>query len=189
MPSYFHGWSPDAKWLAFVGERNNNFDIYRIPVTGGQEERLTTDPGFDDGPDYSVDGKWIYINSNRAGGWDIWRFPADGARPGDSKAERITNDAQEDWFPHPSPDGKWIAFLSFPPGTPGHDTKTSVHLRMMPATQPPVPAASAASSAIEDWSDSIQILTEFFGGQGTINVNSWSPDSRKFAFVSYRLLP
>jgi TolB protein len=197
MPSYFHGWSPDGKWLAFVGERSSNFDIYRIPVTGGQEERLTTDPGFDDGPDYSrgdspddsKDGKWIYINSNRAGGWDIWRFPADGAGPGDSKAERITNDAQQDWFPHPSPDGKWIAFLSFPPGTPGHDTKTSVHLRMMPASQPPVPAASPAGSAIEDWSDSIQILTEFFGGQGTINVNSWSPDSKKFAFVSYRLLP
>jgi TolB protein len=189
MPSYFHGWSPDGKWLAFVGERNNNFDIYRIPVAGGQEERLTSDPGFDDGPDYSVNGKWIYINSNRAGAWDIWRFPAEGAGPGDSKAERITNDAQEDWFPHPSPDGKWIAFLSFPPGTPGHDTKTSVHLRMMPASQPPVPATSHADSAIEDWSDSIQILTEFFGGQGTINVNSWSPDSKKFAFVSYKLLP
>lgn len=192
MPSYFHGWSPDGRWLAFVGERDNNFDIYRIPAAGGREERLTTDPGFDDGPDYSVDGKWIYINSNRGGGWDIWRFPADGSGPGDSKAERITNDAQEDWFPHPSPDGKWIAFLSFPPGTPGHDTKTSVHLRMIPATQAPVPAGTALGHAkdhVEDWSDSIQILTEFFGGQGTINVNSWSPDSKKFAFVSYRLLP
>ncbi len=201
MPSYFHGWSPDGRWLAFVAERNNNFDIYRIPVTGGQEERLTADTGFDDGPDYSrgssaadpTDGKWIYINSNRAGGWDIWRFPADGAGPNDSKAERITNDAQEDWFPHPSPDGKWIAFLSFPPGTPGHDTKTSVHLRMMPATQPPVTATASASpiaaTPIEDWTDSIQVLTEFFGGQGTINVNSWSPDSKKFAFVSYKLLP
>jgi TolB protein len=192
MPSYFHGWSPDGKWLAFVGERGGNFDIYRIPAAGGQEERLTSDPGFDDGPDYSAGGseagKWIYINSNRAGGWDIWRFPADGAGPGDSKAERMTNDAQEDWFPHPSPDGKWIAFLSFPPGTPGHDTKTSVHLRMMPTTQPAVPAASPAGP-VEDWTESIQVLTEFFGGQGTINVNSWSPDSKRFAFVSYRLLP
>ena len=189
MPSYFHGWSPDGKWLAFVGERDGNFDIYRIPATvsrdGGKEERLTSDPGFDDGPDYSSDGKWIYVNSNRSGGWDIWRFPADGAGPSDVKAERITNDAQEDWFPHPSPDGKWIAFLSFPPGTPGHDTKTSVHLRMMSASQNAVPAGAT----VEDWSDSIQILTEFFGGQGTINVNSWSPDSKKFAFVSYRLLP
>ena len=185
MPSYFHGWSPDGKWLAFVGERDGNFDIYRIPMSGGKEERLTTDAGFDDGPDYSVDGKWIYINSNRAGGWDIWRFPADGAGPGDAKAERITNDAQEDWFPHPSPDGKWIAFLSFPPGTPGHDTKTHVHLRMIPATQ----GAVAASADVEDFSESIQTLTEFFGGQGTINVNSWSPDSKRFAFVSYRVLP
>jgi len=188
MPSYFHAWSPDGRWLAFVGERNGNFDIYRIPADAGKdakEERLTSDPGFDDGPDYSVDGKWIYINSNRDGGWNIWRFPANGAGPNDSKAERMTNDAQEDWFPHPSPDGKWIAFLSFPPGTPGHDTRTSVHLRLIPATQEPVPAGAA----VEDWSDSIQILTEFFGGQGTINVNSWSPDSKRFAFVSYQLLP
>jgi TolB protein len=187
MPSYFHGWSPDGRWLAFVGEREGNFDIYRIPVSGGNEERLTTSPGFDDGPDYSADGKWIYINSNRSGGWDIWRFPASGAGPDDSLAERITNDAQEDWFPHPSPDGKWIAMLSFPPGTPGHDTKTSVHLRLMAATRAAV--TSKAGVAPELWTDSIQILTEFFGGQGTINVNSWSPDSKKFAFVSYEVLP
>ena len=186
MPSYFHGWSPDGKWLAFVGERGGNFDIYRIPFEGGKEERVTSDPGFDDGPDYSVDGKWIYINSNRSGGWDIWRFPSDGAGPGDSKAQRITNDAQEDWFPHPSPDGKWISLLSFPPGTPGHDTKTSVHLRLMPATSGPV-LPTNAGSPVEDWSDGIQVLTEFFGGQGTINVNSWAPDSKKFAFVSYRM--
>ena len=187
MPSYFHGWSPDGRWLAFVGEREGNFDIYRIPVSGGNEERLTTSPGFDDGPDYSADGKWIYINSNRSGGWDIWRFPASGAGPDDSLAERITNDAQEDWFPHPSPDGKWIAMLSFPPGTPGHDAKTNVHLRLMAATQAAV--TSKAGAAPELWTDSIQVLTEFFGGQGTINVNSWSPDSKKFAFVSYEVLP
>ncbi len=188
MPSYFHGWSRDGHWLAFVAERNGNFDIYRIPSLGGKdtlEERLTSDPGFDDGPDYSADGAWIYVNSNRGGGWNIWRFPAEGAGPNDAKAEQITNDAQEDWFPHPSPDGKWIVFLSFPPGTPGHDTKTSVHLRMIPAGQGVV----ASGGPMEDWSDSVQTLTEFLGGQGTINVNSWSPDSKKFAFVSYELLP
>ncbi len=178
-PSYFHGWSPDGKWLAFVGKRGDHFNIFRIPVDGGNEERLTSNPGNDDGPDYSPDGKWIYINSNRSGGWDIWRFPAEGAGPGDGKAERITSDELEDWFPHPSPDGKWLIFLSFPKGTPGHDVKTNVQLRMMAMPQ------SAAKSA----GGSIQVLTQFFGGQGTINVNSWSPDSRKFAFVSYELLP
>jgi len=101
MPSYFHGWSPDGNWLAFVGERGGNFDIYRVSAGGGKEERLTTSPGFDDGPDYSPDGKWIYINTDRSGGWDIYRFPADGASANDSKAERVTGDAGEDWFPHP----------------------------------------------------------------------------------------
>jgi len=178
-PSYFHGWSPDGKWLAFVGKRGDHFNIFRIPVDGGNEERLTSNPANDDGPDYSPDGKWIYINSNRSGGWDIWRFPADGAGPSDGKAERVTSDELEDWFPHPSPDGKWLIFLSFPKGTPGHDVKTNVQLRMMAMPQ------SAAKNA----SGSIQVLTRFFGGQGTINVNSWSPDSKKFAFVSYELLP
>jgi TolB protein len=176
-PSYFHGWSPDGKWLAFVGKRGDHFNIFRVPVGGGNEERLTSNPANDDGPDYSPDGKWIYINSNRSGGWDIWRFPAEGAGPNDSKAERITRDEWEDWFPHPSPDGKWMLFLSFPKETPGHDIKTNVQLRMMPMPQ----AAGVAPS--------IQTLVQIFGGQGTINVNSWSPDSKKFAFVSYEVLP
>jgi Tol biopolymer transport system component len=182
-PSYFHGWSPDGRWLAFVAERGGNFDIYRVSAGGGTEERLTSSPGFDDGPDYSPDGKWIYINSDRSGGWDIWRFPAEGAGASDAKAERVTGDAGEDWFPHPSPDGKWLVFLSFPPGTKSHDFKTAVDLRMIP-----MPASGAPAKPPRN-EDSIQKLTQFFGGQGSINVNSWSPDSKKFAFVSYELLP
>jgi dipeptidyl aminopeptidase/acylaminoacyl peptidase len=185
IPSYFHGWSPDGRWLAFVGERGGNFDIYRVSSTGGKEERLTSSPGFDDGPDYSPDGKWIYINTDRSGGWDIWRFPAEGAGANDIKAERVTRDAGEDWFPHPSPDGKRLVFLTFPAGTKGHDFKTAVRLRMIP-----LPSSDAAAQLPKDDDDNaIPVLTQFFGGQGSINVNSWSPDSKKFAFVSYELLP
>jgi TolB protein len=182
IPSYFHGWSPDGQWLAFVAERGGNFDIYRVAASGGAEERLTSSPGFDDGPDYSPDGKWIYINSDRSGAWDIWRFPAEGAGEKDMKAERVTADSQEDWFAHPSPDGKWLIMLSFPPGTKGHDFKTAVELRLMP-----MPGGDKPATPPDE--DSIQVLAQFFGGQGTINVNSWSPDSKKFAFVSYELLP
>jgi TolB protein len=179
-PSYFHGWSPDGKWLAFVGKRGDYFNIFRVPAGGGSEQRLTSSRVADDGPDYSPDGKWIYINSNRSGGWDIWRFPPEGAGPGDAKAERITNDELEDWFPHPSPDGRWLVFLSFPQGTPGHNVKTNVQLRIIPMPQDAAGKGAASS---------IQVLTQILGGQGTINVNSWSPDSKKFAFVSYELLP
>jgi len=184
IPSYFHGWSPDGKWLAFVGERGGNFDIYRVSSTGGKEERLTSSAGFDDGPDYSPDGKWIYINTDRSGGWDIWRFPVDGAGTNDSKAERVTGDAGEDWFPHPSPDGKRLVFLTFPAGTKGHDFKTAVQLRIIP-----LPSSDAPAQVPKDEDDAVPVLTQFFGGQGSINVNSWSPDSKKFAFVSYELLP
>ncbi len=168
-PSYFHGWSRDGKWLAFVGRREGKFELYRVPVTGGPEQRLTTARAYDDGPEYSPDGKWIYFNSNRSGGWDIWRMPIDGAGPADSRAQRITSDELEDWFPHFSPDGKWMVFLSFPKGTVNHGEKVDgVALRLM----------------APDGKDP-QVLTTFFGGQGTINVNSWSPDSKRFAYVVY----
>ena len=172
-PSYFHAFSPDGRWLAIVARRNGNFDLFRVPVEGGRQQRLTSNPAYDDGPDYSPDGQWIYINSDRSGSWDIWRMPAAGAGENDAKAEQITKDELEDWFPHCSPDGKHLVFLSFPHGTSGHNARVEVQLRMVP-----LPGAAAKQP-------SIQVLTKFFGGQGTINVNSWAPDSSRFAFVSY----
>lgn len=174
-PSYYHGWSPDGKTLAYCARRDNNFDIYTIPIEGGEEKRLTTHAGYDDGPDYSPDGKWIYFNSDRSGSWDIWRMPASGAGENDEKAERITDDEYEDWFPHPSPDGKWLVFLSYKKGTKGHPANQEVVLRMMP-----LPGEKVGKPAIE-------VMDAFLGGQGTINVASWSPDSKSFAFVSYAL--
>src|SRR5215475_6817530 len=132
-PSYFHGWSPDSKWLAFVGQRDGRFTLFRVPAAGGAEERLTT-KGYDDGPEYSPNGKWIYFNSNRNGGWDIWRIPADGGGPDDAKAERVTSDDVEDWFPHFSPDGKHMLVFGFPRGTENHDDKIDgVVLRLIHA--------------------------------------------------------
>ena len=176
--SYFHGWSPDGRWLAFVGQRDGKFELFRVSVDGGAEQRLTSAGAYDDGPEYSPDGKWIYFNSNRSGTWEIWRIPADGGGPNDARAERITTDDPEDWFPHISPDGKMMVWLAFPKGTSGHNDKMEgMILRAMP-----VPGDRPAPAKIET-------LTTFFGGQGTINVNSWSPDSRQFAYVIYEPLP
>jgi TolB protein len=172
-PSYFHGFSPDGKYMAVVSQRDRNFDLFRVPTAGGTQTRLTSNAGYDDGPDYSPDGKWIYFNSDRAGSWDIWRMPADGAGPNDAKAEQVTNDEGEDWFPHCSPDGKWLLFLTFPKGTSGHNDRIEIKLRIMP-----LPGAHLEHAELQE-------VTHFFGGQGTINVNSWSPDSSKFAFVRY----
>jgi len=178
-PSYFHGWSPDGKWLAFVGQRNGKFELFRVAREGGQEQRLTSAGAYDDGPDYSPDGKWIYFNSDRKDGWNLWRMPAAGAGAGDKHAQRITNDAWEDWFPHPSPDGKRLVFLSFPPGTEGHGGRMpGMALRMMN-----LPGRRVAARP------EIETLTTFFGGQGSINVNSWAPDSQRFAYVIYEMLP
>ena len=166
-PSYWHGWSPDGKTLAFVGERNNEFDIYSIPVTGGDETRLTTAKGLDDGPEYSPDGNYIYFNSVRTGLMQIWRMKPDG-----SGQEQLFNDEYNNWFPHISPDGKWMVFLSFDKSVEGHPANKDVVLRVWSMTD-----------------KKITVLAKLFGGQGTINVPSWSPDSKRLAFVSYQLIP
>jgi TolB protein len=166
-PSYWHGWSPDGKTLAFVGQRDGEFDIYTIPFAGGEETRLTTAKGLDDGPEYSPDGNFIYFNSERSGGMQIWRMKPDG-----SAQEQITSDAFNNWFPHISPDGEWMVFLTYDASVNGHPENKDVMLRLM---------------SLHD--HKISVLARLFGGQGTINVPSWSPDSKRLAFVSYQLTP
>ena len=171
-PSYWHGVSPDGRTLVYCAPRGEgsarNFDIYAIGIEGGEERRLTVHPGYDDGPDYSADGQWIWFNSDRAGSWDLWRMPAAGAGPDDGRAERMTADEYEDWFPHPSPDGRWVVFLSYEKGVEGHPADKQVLLRRMDLK-----------------TGKVEVIQRLLGGQGTINVNSWAPDSKRFAFVRY----
>ena len=166
-PSYWHGWSPDGKTLAFVGQRNGDFDIYTVPVDGGEETRLTTAKGLDDGPEYSPDGQYIYFNSERTGRMQIWRMNSDG-----TGQAQLFSDDYNNWFPHISPDGKFMVFLSFDKSVVGHPENKDVLLRLL----------SLADGKIK-------VLAKLFGGQGTINVPSWSPDSKNIAFVSYALVP
>lgn len=164
-PSYWHGWSPDGQTLVYPAQRNGEFDIYAISVDGGEETRLTDAVGLDDGAEYTPDGKWIYFNSVRTGVMKIFRMRPDG-----SGVEQVTsNEEYGDWFPHPSPDGKNIVFLSYDASVEGHPPNKEVVLRLMPMD-----------------GGEPEVVVELFGGQGTINVPSWSPDSKKFAFVSYR---
>jgi TolB protein len=164
-PSYWHGWSPDDQWHTYCAERNGEYDVYKIPNEGGQEIRLTTSPGLDDGPEYSPCGKYIYFNSVRTGIMQIWRMAPDG-----SNQEQVTFDEYNDWFAHPSPDGKWLLFVSYLPDVPAasHPRNKRVMLRLMPVD-----------------GNEIKAVSFLYGGQGTINVPSWSPDSKRVAFVSY----
>ncbi|HEY9526304.1 MAG TPA: hypothetical protein VIR02_04420 [Anaerolineales bacterium] len=167
-PSYLHGWSPDGGRLAYCAERGGQYDIYSISVNGGAETQLTNLPGLDDGPEYSPDGRHIWFNSTRTGLMQVWRMETDG-----SNQTHMVKEDSNCWFPHVSPDGKWVVYIAYGKDdvAPGdHPANKNVELRL-------VPAGGGESKTI----------VKLFGGQGTINVNSWSPDNRTIAFVSYRL--
>lgn len=166
-PSYWHGWSPDGKTLAYCAERNGNYDVYTIPVTGGEEKRITTADGLDDGPEYAPDGKYIYYNSYQTGHMQIWRMRPDG-----SAQEQLTFDDQSNWFAHPSPDNQWIVYIAYiSDEKQAHLFGKQVQLRLM----------NLQTRQIKN------LTPVFFGGQGTINVPSWSADSKKLAFISYSI--
>ena len=170
-PSYWHGWSPDGKTLAFCGQRDGKFGIFTIPAEGGPETRLTTTQGLDDGPEYSPDGKFIYFNSDRTGRMQIWRMHPDG-----EALEQVTSDGFNNWFPHPSPDGRSLVFLSYAGDVSGHPPNKDVTLRLLPLDK--------GNTANQE----AQVLARLFGGQGTINVPCWSADSHRIAFVTYQLI-
>ncbi len=165
VPSYLHGWSPDGKTLVYCAERNGNFDVYRIPAAGGEEIRLTDAQGLDDGPEYSPDGKYVYFNSVRSGQMKIWRMKPDG-----KNQEQVSFGNYNDWFAHISPDGRNMVYVSFPDDVPPglHPADKRVMIRLQ---------------STEKWNP--KVLAYIYGGQGTMNVPSWSPDSKYIAFVSF----
>lgn len=170
-PSYLHGISPDGKMIAYCAFRGpeNEADVYAMPVKGGKEVRLTDAPGLDDGPEYSMDGKHIWFNSVRSGRMQVWRMRANGKEQTQMTFDKDMNS----WFPHISPDGEKVVYIAYhdyevAPGD--HTPNQNVQLRMIPAK-----------------GGEPKVLVKLFGGQGSINVNSWSPDSKKFAYISYRM--
>lgn len=168
---FLHGISPDGATLAYIGLVENpdgtaTTNVYTIPATGGEDVQLTDDSYADDGSEFSPDGEWIYFNSARGstlpGHAQLFRMSRDGAR-----VEQLTEDERVNWFPHISPDGNHIAYISFPSGTLGHPADLDVIVRLM------------------DNGATARDLVYLFGGQGTMNVPSWAPDSRRIAFVAY----
>jgi len=166
-PSYWHGWSPNNREVVFVAKRNKspNYQIFQADIQSKKEKQLTFNKGWHvDGPEYSPDGQYIYYNGSQSGTMQIWRMHPDGTH-----AEQLTFDAYNDWFPHISPDGKWMVFLSFVSPIPvdDHPSYKRVMLRLMPTS-----------------GGAPKVIAYLYGGQGTINVPSWSPDSKHIAFVS-----
>ena len=165
VPSYWHGWSPDGKLLVYCAERNGDYDIWGIPSQGGEEFQLTNSKGLDDGPEFTPDGHSIYFNSVRSGMMKIWRMTKDGGNQ-----EQVSFGPYNDWFAHISPDGQKIVYVSYPASIPSnsHPHNQRVLIQIQPTN-----------------SNKSMVLAYIYGGQGTMNVPSWSPDSKKIAFVSF----
>jgi Tol biopolymer transport system component len=165
-PSWWHGLSPDGKVLAYVAARGGArvIDVYTL-VPGEAEWRLTFGEGHCDGPEFSADGTRIYYNCDRGGHAQIWVMAADG-----TGQRQLFADEQVNWFPHPSPDGERLLYLAYPPGTEGHPADLQVALVLC-----------------DPDGSNRQRVREFTGGQGTVNVPSWSPDSAAFAYVRYEV--
>jgi Tol biopolymer transport system component len=166
-PSYWHGWAPNGKEVTIVAQRNGSrvYNLYKVDVNTKKETALTSNTsGHVDGPEYSPDGKYIYYNANPTGTMHIWRMKPDG-----TAKEQLTFDENHNWFPHISPDGKWIAYITFPPDIDpnSHPSFKKVTLRLMPTT-----------------GGAPKVIAYLYGGQGSLNVNSWSPDSKSISFVS-----
>ena len=168
-PSYLHGWSPDGEELSYCAFRQHDgrreVDVYTIPAAGGEEKRLTFG-GFNDGPEYSPDGKHIWFNSTRSGLMQVWRMNRDGSEP-----TRMTKNDDNCWFGHISPDGNKVVYIVYHKG----HLKPDEHL----------PNMQCELWLMDADGNNPRRLCSFFGGQGTINVNSWALDSKRFAFVSY----
>jgi TolB protein len=169
--SYFHSWSPDGKTILFTRPSHGAINIYSIAADGGAEtapeEELTMGTGVNDDPDFSADGAFIYFNTDRWGSMQIARMNPDG-----SHVEQMTFDNFRNWTPHPAPDGKSVAFLSYAPEVTTHASNKDIALRILTPQD-----------------GKTRVLTTLVGGSGSMNVNNWSPDSKRLAFVSYELLP
>jgi len=162
VPSWWHGWAPDGGAICYAGVRGDGVTVFVRSPTG---EEVCLARGFDhaDGPDFSADGQWVWFNGERDGAVNLWRVRTDG-----TGLERMTQDRTVDWFPHPSPCGAHVLYLAYPEGTVGHPFGLDVGLRLMPQ------AGGASREVVRLW-----------GGQGTINVPSWAPDGRAFAFMRF----
>lgn len=163
--SYLHGWSPDKSKMVFTAQRNGQYDIYTVDVKSGKETQLTNLKSLDDGPEYSPDGKYIFFNSVRTGKMKLFRMDADG-----KNQIQISFDEYNDWFPHISPDMKWIVYISFP-----RDIDPSDHPFYKPCQLKLMPY---------DLSSPAKTIAYIYGGQGSINVPSWSPNSQHIAFIT-----
>jgi Tol biopolymer transport system component len=176
---YLHGISPDGRTLSYIGLEPLTTDpgpgslaltnVFTIGVDGADDTQLTFSDKPHDGAEFDPTGEWVYFNSEREseqpGHAQLFR-----CRPDGSSIEQLTFDERVNWFPHVSPTGRDLVYVSYRPGVVGHPANEEVQIRRID------PDGGGPS-----------VLVDLFGGQGTMNVASWSPDGARFAYAEYPL--
>jgi Tol biopolymer transport system component len=68
-------WSRDGRWLYFASNRTGEFELWRVPVAGGEPQRITRHGASF--ASQSQDGRWIYFCKGNPFG-TLWRVPSYG---------------------------------------------------------------------------------------------------------------
>jgi Tol biopolymer transport system component len=101
--------SPNGRAIAFDSSRAGNWNLYRMPVTGGTPIQITFDGADDTNPSWSPDGSHVVFVSTRSGDREIWTALSKGGA--EHELVRLTTHDGLDTDPEWSPDGSTIVFV------------------------------------------------------------------------------
>src|SRR6185295_7522329 len=109
-------WAPDGKSILYISTRSGQYNIYSIPVEGGEAKALSNAPGSQRFAVYSPDGSKICFPSSRLAptslyGFNLYIMDAKGEIDG-PPARRLTFSGSSPGHPVWSFDGKWLAYVA-----------------------------------------------------------------------------
>ena len=189
--------SPDGSKVAFISDRDGNYELYIMDIDGNNQTRLTHNSVAEKSPSWNPDGKSIVFVSERGGDNDIYKI--------DLNTLEIEKVFSSSFDPQWSPDGSMIAFssLNFGEGTSADIYIKAVYqdnpinLTDTPSfdTQPSWSPDGKKIAFISNRDENFEVYSMTVDGTYQTNLSKnpaeeaspcWSGDGKKIAFVSTR---